>query len=94
MKDWAIRNPENNRKAVRLWRLRRHDRALRGRWGSNRCRCEIKRSISLLKANKINGGTRKEMTEVIDMFKELKTRVWKIFTLDETKESNTCRRNS
>ena len=34
-----------------------------------------------------NGGTRKEMTEVIDMSKELKTWVWKIFTLDEAKEA-------
>jgi hypothetical protein len=30
-----------------------------------------------------DGGTRKGMTEVIDMSKELKTRIWKIFTLDE-----------
>ena len=28
-----------------------------------------------------NGGTRKEITEVIEMSKELKTRVWKKFTL-------------
>ncbi|MGB8937209.1 MAG: alcohol dehydrogenase catalytic domain-containing protein [Candidatus Nitrosopolaris sp.] len=34
-----------------------------------------------------NGGTRKEMTEVIDMSKELKTRVWKKFRLDEAKEA-------
>ena len=34
-----------------------------------------------------NGGTRKEITEVIEMSKELKTRVWKIFTLDEAKEA-------
>jgi D-arabinose 1-dehydrogenase-like Zn-dependent alcohol dehydrogenase len=27
------------------------------------------------------------MTEVIDMSKELKTRVWKKFTLDEAKEA-------
>ena len=27
------------------------------------------------------------MTEVIDMSKELKTRVWKIFTLDESKDA-------
>ena len=34
-----------------------------------------------------NGGTRKDMTEVIDMSKELKIRVWKKFTLDEAKEA-------
>jgi NADPH:quinone reductase-like Zn-dependent oxidoreductase len=33
------------------------------------------------------GGTRKEITELIDMSKELKTRVWKKFTLDEAKEA-------
>ena len=33
------------------------------------------------------GGTRKEFTELIDMSKELKTRVWKKFTLDEAKEA-------
>jgi D-arabinose 1-dehydrogenase-like Zn-dependent alcohol dehydrogenase len=31
------------------------------------------------------GGNRKEFTELIDMPKELKRRVWKIFTLDEAK---------
>jgi D-arabinose 1-dehydrogenase-like Zn-dependent alcohol dehydrogenase len=34
-----------------------------------------------------NGGTKKDMTEIIDMYKELKTRVWKKFTLDEAKEA-------
>src|SRR5215469_1160002 len=33
------------------------------------------------------GGTRKEITELIDMSKELKTRVWKKFMLDEAKEA-------
>jgi D-arabinose 1-dehydrogenase-like Zn-dependent alcohol dehydrogenase len=33
------------------------------------------------------GGTRKEITELIDMSKEVKTRVWEIFTLDEAKEA-------
>ena len=33
------------------------------------------------------GGTRKEITELVDMSKELKTRVWKKFTLDEAKEA-------
>jgi NADPH:quinone reductase-like Zn-dependent oxidoreductase len=33
------------------------------------------------------GGTRKEITELIDMSKELKTRVWKTFTLDEANKA-------
>ena len=33
------------------------------------------------------GGTRKDFTELIDMSKELKKRVWKKFTLDEAKEA-------
>jgi D-arabinose 1-dehydrogenase-like Zn-dependent alcohol dehydrogenase len=33
------------------------------------------------------GGTRKEITELIDMSKELKTRAWKKFMLDEAKEA-------
>jgi NADPH:quinone reductase-like Zn-dependent oxidoreductase len=33
------------------------------------------------------GGTRKEITELIVMSKELKIRVWKKFTLDEAKEA-------
>ena len=32
-------------------------------------------------------GTRKEITELIDMHKDLKTRVWKKFALDELKEA-------
>ena len=62
-----------------------------GIWRSNRCRRQIKYLITLLKANKIKigstGGTRKEITEVVDMSRELKTRVWKKFTLDEAKRS-------
>jgi D-arabinose 1-dehydrogenase-like Zn-dependent alcohol dehydrogenase len=33
------------------------------------------------------GDNRKEFTELIDMSKELKTRVWKKFALDEAKEA-------
>jgi D-arabinose 1-dehydrogenase-like Zn-dependent alcohol dehydrogenase len=33
------------------------------------------------------GGTRKEITELIDMSKELMSRVWNRFTLDEAKEA-------
>jgi D-arabinose 1-dehydrogenase-like Zn-dependent alcohol dehydrogenase len=34
-----------------------------------------------------HGGTRKEITELVDMYKELKTRLWKRFALDEAKEA-------
>jgi len=34
-----------------------------------------------------SGGNGKEITELIDMSKELMTRVWKKFTLDEAKEA-------
>jgi len=33
------------------------------------------------------GGTRSDFREIIDMYKELKIRVWKKFKLDETKEA-------
>jgi len=53
---------------------------------------DVKLNVQLLysKQVKLIGstcGTRKEITELIDMSKELKTRVWKKFTLDEAKEA-------
>jgi D-arabinose 1-dehydrogenase-like Zn-dependent alcohol dehydrogenase len=59
-------------------------------WRSNRCRCEIKYSMAYSKQVRLKGSTgstRKEITELIDMSKELKTRVWKKFMLDEAKEA-------
>lgn len=34
-----------------------------------------------------HGGTRKQIKELIEMYKELKIRVWKKFKLDEAKEA-------
>ncbi len=53
---------------------------------------DIKLNIQSLYSKQVKligstGGTRKEITEVIDMSKELKTRVWKKFKLDEAKEA-------
>lgn len=53
---------------------------------------DVKLNVQLLYSKQIKligstGGTRKEITELIDMSKELKTRVWKKFTLDEAKEA-------
>jgi NADPH:quinone reductase-like Zn-dependent oxidoreductase len=53
---------------------------------------EVKLNIQSLYSKQIRivgstGGTRKEITELVDMSKELKTRVWKEFTLDEAKEA-------
>ena len=53
---------------------------------------DVKLNIQSLYSKQIkligcNGGTRKEITQVIDMSKELKTRVWKIFALNEAKEA-------
>src|SRR5215472_16814438 len=67
---------------------------LNGRWVTfgGLTGADVKLNVQSLYSKQIkligcNGGTRKEMTEVIDMSKELKTRVWKIFTLDESKEA-------
>ncbi|MDQ6866608.1 MAG: zinc-binding dehydrogenase, partial [Thermoproteota archaeon] len=53
---------------------------------------DVKLNIQSLYSKQIKligstGDTRKEITELIDMSKELKTRVWKKFTLDEAKEA-------
>src|SRR5215469_14186113 len=53
---------------------------------------DVKLNIQSLYSKQIRligstGGNRKEFTELIDMSKELKTRVWKKFPLDEAKEA-------
>jgi D-arabinose 1-dehydrogenase-like Zn-dependent alcohol dehydrogenase len=50
------------------------------------CRNEIKHSISILQTDKAN-STRKEFEDAIDMFRELKVRVWKTFKLEEAEEA-------
>ena len=56
-------------------------------WRSNRCRCIQSLYSKQVRLIGSTGGTRKEITELIDMSKELKTRVWKKFMLDEDKEA-------
>ena len=67
---------------------------LNGRWVTfgGLTGADVKLNVQSLYSKQIRligstGGTRKEITELIDMSKELKTRVWKIFTLDEAKEA-------
>jgi D-arabinose 1-dehydrogenase-like Zn-dependent alcohol dehydrogenase len=62
------------------------------RKGSEETGPDVKFNIQLLYSKQIKligstGGARKEMTQLIDMCKELKARVWKKFTLDEAKEA-------
>jgi len=66
---------------------------LNGRWVTfgGLTGADVKLNIQSLYSKQVRligptGGTRKEITELIDMSKELKTRVWKKFMLDEAKE--------
>ncbi|MGA9153249.1 MAG: alcohol dehydrogenase catalytic domain-containing protein [Candidatus Nitrosopolaris sp.] len=83
-----------NSLGVKTWENSFASVGLNGRWVTfgGLTGADVKLNVQSLYSKQIkligcNGGTRKEMTEVIDMSKELKTRVWKIFTLDETKEA-------
>src|SRR5215469_3117980 len=67
---------------------------LNGRWVTfgGLAGADVKLNIQSLYSKQIRligstGGNRKEFTELIDMSKELKTRVWKKFPLDEAKEA-------
>jgi NADPH:quinone reductase-like Zn-dependent oxidoreductase len=67
---------------------------LNGRWVTfgGLTGAEVKLNIQSLYSKQVRligstGGTRKEITELVDMSKELKIRVWKKFTLDEAKEA-------
>ena len=83
-----------NSLGVQTWENSFASVGLNGRWVTfgGLTGADVKLNVQSLYSKQIkligcNGGTRKEMTEVIDMSKELKTRVWKIFTLDEAKEA-------
>ena len=83
-----------NSLGVKTWENSFASVGLNGRWVTfgGLTGADVKLNVQSLYSKQIkligcNGGTRKEMTEVIDMSKELKTRVWKIFTLDEAKEA-------
>jgi NADPH:quinone reductase-like Zn-dependent oxidoreductase len=83
-----------NSLGVQTWENSFVSVGLNGRWVTfgGLTGADVKLNVQSLYSKQIkligcNGGTRKEMTELIDMSKELKTRVWKIFTLDEAKEA-------
>jgi NADPH:quinone reductase-like Zn-dependent oxidoreductase len=83
-----------NSLGVQTWENSFASVGLNGRWVTfgGLTGPDVKLNVQSLYSKQIkligcNGGTRKEMTEVIDISKELKTRVWRIFTLDEAKEA-------
>ncbi|MFY9871966.1 MAG: alcohol dehydrogenase catalytic domain-containing protein [Candidatus Nitrosopolaris sp.] len=83
-----------NSLGIQTWENSFASVGLNGRWVTfgGLTGADVKLNIQSLYSKQIkligcNGGTRKEMTEVIDMSKELKTRVWKKFTLDEAKDA-------
>jgi NADPH:quinone reductase-like Zn-dependent oxidoreductase len=83
-----------NSLGVQTWENSFSSVALNGRWVTfgGLTGADVKLNVQSLYSKQIkligsNGGTRKDMTEVIDMSKELKIRVWKKFTLDEAKEA-------
>jgi len=83
-----------NSLGVQTWENSFASVGLNGRWVTfgGLTGADVKLNVQSLYSKQIkllgcNGGTRKDMTEVIDMSKELKTRVSKKFTLDEAKEA-------
>jgi NADPH:quinone reductase-like Zn-dependent oxidoreductase len=83
-----------NTLGVQTWENSFASVGLNGRWVTfgGLTGADVKLNVHSLYSKQIkligcNGGIRKEITEVIEISKELKTRVWKIFTLDEAKEA-------
>ena len=83
-----------NSLGVQTWENSFASVGLNGRWVTfgGLTGADVKLNVQSLYSKQIKligstGGTRKEITEVIDMSNKLKTRVWKIFTLDEAKEA-------
>ena len=83
-----------NSLGVQTWENSFASVGLNGRWVTfgGLTGADVKLNVQSLYSKQIKligstGGTRKEITELIDMSKELKTRVWKKFTLDEAKEA-------
>jgi NADPH:quinone reductase-like Zn-dependent oxidoreductase len=81
-----------NSLGVQTWENSFASVGLNGRWVTfgGLTGADVKLNIQSLYSKQIKligstGGTRKEIT--IDMSKELRTRVWKKFTLDEAKEA-------
>ena len=83
-----------NSLGVQTWENSFASVGLNGRWVTfgGLTGADVKLNIQSLYSKQVKligstGGTRREITELIDMSKELKTRVWKKFTLDEAKEA-------
>jgi NADPH:quinone reductase-like Zn-dependent oxidoreductase len=83
-----------NSLGIQTWENSFESLGLNGRWVTfgGLTGADVKLNVQSLYSKQIKligstGGTRKEFTELIDMSKELKTRVWKKFTLDEAKEA-------
>ena len=83
-----------NSLGVQTWENSFASVGLNGRWVTfgGLTGADVKLNVQSLYSKQIKligstGGTRKEITELIDMSKELKIRVWKKFTLDEAKEA-------
>ena len=83
-----------NSLGIQTWENSFASVGLNGRWVTfgGLTGADVKLNIQSLYSRQVRligstGGTRKEITELIDMSKELKTRVWKKFTLDEAKEA-------
>jgi NADPH:quinone reductase-like Zn-dependent oxidoreductase len=80
-----------NSLGIQTWENSFASIGLNGRWVTfgGLTGADVKLNVQSLYSKQIKligctGGTRKEMTEVIDMSKELKTRVWKKFTVNVT----------
>ena len=83
-----------NSLGIQTWENSFASVGLNGRWVTfgGLTGADVKLNVQSLYSKQIKligctGGTRKEITEVVEMSKELKTRVWKKFTLDEAKEA-------
>lgn len=83
-----------NSLGVQTWENSFESVGLNGRWVTfgGLTGADVKLNIQSLYSKQIrligsHGGTRKEITELVDMYKELKTRVWKRFELEEAKEA-------
>jgi NADPH:quinone reductase-like Zn-dependent oxidoreductase len=83
-----------NSLGIQTWENSFESVGLNGRWVTfgGLTGADVKLNVQSLYSKQIRligstGGNRKEFTELIGMSKELKTRVWKKFPLDEAKEA-------
>jgi NADPH:quinone reductase-like Zn-dependent oxidoreductase len=83
-----------NSLGIQTWENSFESVGLNGRWVTfgGLTGADVKLNVQSLYSKQVRligstGGNRKEFTELIGMSKELKTRVWKKFPLDEAKEA-------